>query len=107
MSLKCNPVSKCLDKKTLVWGFEMADLLLVFMLLAVLNFIFGGTDNKLLFVWSPPFLLALVLRYGKKGKPENYLIHWIKYQTSAGIHCAFKDPKENPIPPKLKKGGVL
>ena len=103
MSLKTNSVSKCLDKKTLLWGFEMADLLVVFLLLAVLNLLFGTTDNKLLFVWLPPCLLALVLRYGKKGKPDNYLIHLIRYQFSPGIYCAFREAKENPVPPRIKR----
>lgn len=102
MSLKCNPVSKCLDKKTLIWGFEMADLIIVFLSLAFLNLLFGDTDNKLLLVWLPPFLLALVLRYGKKGRPENYLVHLIRYQFSSGIYCAFKEAKENPLPPRIK-----
>ena len=56
MSIKCTPVSKCLDKKTLLWGFEMADLIIVFMLLAILNFLFGQTDQKLLLVWLPPHM---------------------------------------------------
>ncbi|MCB0370607.1 MAG: hypothetical protein KDD45_14570 [Bdellovibrionales bacterium] len=103
MGLKFNPVSKCLDKKTLIWGFEMADILIVFLALAVLNLLFGETNNKLLLVWAPPFLLALVLRYGKKGKPDNYLVHWVRYQFSPGVYCAFKGPKECPVPPRLNR----
>ena len=102
MTLECNSVSKCLDKKTLIWGFEMADLLIVFLLLAVLNLLFGGTEYKLLLVWFPPVLIAAILHYGKKGKPENYLLHYIRYQFSSGIYCAFKSPTENPAPPKIQ-----
>ena len=102
MSLKCNPVSKCLDKKTLLWGFEMADILVIFMLLAVLNLVFGQTNHKLLLVWLPPILTGAVLRFGKKGKPENFLVHWIKYQFSPGVYCAFKRSSKNPLPPRIK-----
>ena len=102
MSLKTTRMSQCLDKKTLIWGFEMADVLIVFLLLAVLNLLFGSTDQKLLLVWLPPFLLATILRYGKKGRPENYLIHWIRYQFSSGIYCAFKESKQAPLLPNFK-----
>lgn len=107
MGLKCTHMSQCLDKKILLWGFEMADLLIVFMVLAVLNLFFGETSNKLFFVWTPPTLLALLLRYGKKGKPENYLVHWLRYQFSSGIYCAFKGPDQNPLPPRFRSGVVL
>ena len=72
------------------------------MFLAVLNLLFGASDNKFFVVWLPPLLLAVILRYGKKGKPENYLIHLIRYQFSSGIYCAFKEAKENPLPPRIK-----
>ncbi len=103
MSIKCTPVSKCLDKKTLLWGFEMADLIIVFMFLAILNFLFGQTDQKLLLVWSPPLIVALVLKYGKKGKPDNYLVHWVRFQLKNGIFSAFKLPNNEKIPPRINK----
>lgn len=103
MSVKCTPMSKCLDKKSLIWGFEMADLLVIFLLLAVLNFLFGQTNQKLLLVWTPPILVGLVLKYGKKGKPDNFLIHWIRFQIKDGIFSAFKLPTNDSVPPRLKK----
>ena len=103
MSLITTPTSKCLDKKTKVFGFEMADILLVFILLAVLNLLFGKTDQKLLFIWLPPTLLALLLKFGKKGKPENFIVHWLRFQFTPGVFSAFKEPKKNPFPPTLRK----
>ncbi|USN48504.1 MAG: hypothetical protein H6626_05275 [Pseudobdellovibrionaceae bacterium] len=103
MSLTTTSVSKCLDKKTKIFGFEMGDILLVFILLAVLNLFFGKTDQKLLLVWLPPTLLALLLRYGKKGKPENFIVHWLRFQFAPGIYSAFEEPKTNPFPPKLSQ----
>lgn len=107
MSLISTPVSKCLDKKTKIFGFEMPDLLLVFMLLAVLNLFFGKTDQKLLLVWLPPAILALVLKYGKRGKPENFIVHWLRFQFSPGVYSAFREPTQNPFPPQLKNGKLL
>jgi len=103
MSLKCTSVSKCLDKKTLILGFEMPDLLLIFILLAVLNLLFGKTDQKLLLVWLPPVILALIFRYGKKGKPDNFIVHWIRYQISPGVFSAFREASNMICPPKFKK----
>ena len=103
MSLTTTPVSQCLDRKTKIFGFEMGDLLLVFTSLALLNLFFGKTDQKLLLVWLPPALLALLLRYGKKGKPDNYIVHWLRFQFSPGVYSAFKEPNENPYPPQLLK----
>lgn len=103
MSLINTPASKCLDKKTKVFGFEMADILLVFILLAVLNLLFGKTEQKLLFIWLPPTLLALLLKFGKKGKPENFIVHWLRFQFTPGVFSAFKEPQKNPFPPTLRK----
>ena len=103
MSIKCTPVSKCLDKKILIWGFEMADLLVIFIMLAILNFLFGQTNQKLLLVWLPPLLCGLVLKYGKKGKPDNFLVHWIRFQIKAGVYSAFKRPSNDLLPPRIKE----
>ncbi len=103
MSLKTTPVSKCLDKKLLIMGFEIPDLLAVFFLLAVLNFLFGSSGNALLLVWLPSITLAVILRYGKRGKPENYLLHWMRYQISSGAYSAFKDATTFELPPTIKR----
>jgi hypothetical protein len=94
-------VSKCLDKKLTMAGFEVADLLIIFMMLAVLNFIFGE-GFKLLFVWIPTITLALVLRFGKRGKPDNYLVHLIRYHTRPGVYSAFLEPTIVLPPPRAR-----
>ena len=104
MSLISTPVSKCLDKKTKIFGLEMGDLLLVFILLAALNIFFGRTDQKLFLVWLPPALLAFTLKFGKKGKPDNFIVHWLRFQFTPGVYSAFKEPTQNPFPPKLQRG---
>jgi len=107
MTLKTTPVAKCLDKKLLLFGFEVPDVLAIFLTLSVLNFIFGQTPLKIVFVWLPTAALALVLRLGKKGKPDNYLVHWLRFQMKPGTYRAFPDASQWASPPRLKvlKGG--
>ncbi len=105
MGLHTTSTSKCLDKKSKLLGFEMPDLFAVFFSLAILNFLFGKTDHKLLLVWLPPVIIALVLHFGKKGKPDNFLLHYIRFQFSSGTYQAFSDPTNNTPPPIIKQKG--
>ena len=102
MTLKYTAVSKCLDKKLRIGGFEIPDLLILFLTVSVLNFVFGQTDVKLLLVWMPSVALAALLYFGKKGKPDNYLVHWMRFQFRSGVFRAFPEPTNSNIPPKLK-----
>ena len=101
MSIKTTPVSKCLDKKLLIMGYEIPDLIAIFILLSVLNLTLGSLGSKLLLVWLPTISFALILRYGKKDKPENYLVHLIRYKFAPKNLSAFymspkwKSPKTN------------
>lgn len=103
MELQSTPVSRCLDKKMVIFGFEVPDLLMIFLTLSVLNFLFGMTSMKLVLVWLPTIALALTLRLGKRGKPDNYLIHWLRFQISPGHLSAFEESSEWNPPPKLKR----
>ncbi len=89
MSLKTSEVYRCLEKKTLVFGFEIVDLFLVFTVLAVLNFILGSVPYKFFWTWGPAMALGFGLRIGKAGKPDNYLAHWVRFQFSSGVLSAF------------------
>ena len=89
--MRATGVSKCLDKKMVLFGFEVLDLLAVFLVLSILNFLFGQSPMKPLLVWAPSLLLAVVLRFGKRGKPDKYLIHWIRYQVKPGAYSAFTE----------------
>ncbi|CAN5418426.1 hypothetical protein BH10BDE1_BH10BDE1_28080 [soil metagenome] len=92
MPIESTPVSRCLEKKTIVLGFEVLDLLAIFLLLSILNFIFGGTDLKIFLVWIPTLTVAGTIRFAKRGKPENFLFHWIRFQIRPGVLSAFEDP---------------
>jgi len=89
MALKTSVVYRCLEKKTLVFGFEIVDLFVVFSCLAVLNFLLRGVPYKFFLSWGPAATLALGLRLGKRGKPENYLLHLARYHLSPLVFSAF------------------
>ena len=103
MIFRTVPVSRCLDKKLKMFGLEVADLFLILMTLSVLNLVFGQSGMTLLLVWCPSICLAVVLYFGKRGKPDNYLIHWLRFQLSPGTYSAFDEPTGWTSPPRLKK----
>lgn len=106
MDLKVTPVSKCLDKKMMILGFEIPDLLFIFLTMSVLNFLFGSTSLKWLFVWLPSLSIATVIRLTKRGKPDNYLVHWLRFQIKPGVLSAFSDPSQDIPSPKLKMRSI-
>lgn len=94
MGLKTSKVYKCLEKKTLILGFEIFDLFLLCILLSVLNLVCGNSQWKLFYTWVPTLILAVALRYGKKDKPDNFMVHWLKFQFSPGVYSAFQLVKD-------------
>jgi hypothetical protein len=95
LPLNSEPTSQSLDKKLLIMGFEVPDVLGIFLLLSVLNFAFGGTDHKLLLIWLPVVTAGLVLRIGKKDKPDNYLVHLVKFKIRKKHLSAFTEPSRD------------
>jgi hypothetical protein len=103
MPLKSEPTSQSLEKKLLILGYEVPDVLAIFLLLSILNFMFGQTNQKLLLVWLPVVVVALVLRIGKRGKPDNYLVHLAKFHLRPKYFSAFQSPTTDVAPPRRKK----
>jgi hypothetical protein len=93
MEIKTSQVYKCLEKKTLIFGFEIFDVFLVCILLSVLNIVFSTSDWKLFYTWLPVAGVAIGLRTFKRGKPDNYLLHYLRFQFSPGIYSAFTKSK--------------
>jgi putative exporter of polyketide antibiotics len=101
--MQVTSIPKCLDKKLSIFGFEIIDLCAIFVSLSILNLLFGEISRVFL-VWIPTVVLALVLHFGKKGKPEKYLIHFLKFQFIPGTYSAFEDSKDFVPPPYV--GGL-
>lgn len=95
MPLRSEPTSQSLDKKLLILGYEVPDVLAIFLLLSILNFLFGQTNYKLFFVWLPVVIVAVILRVGKRGKPDNYLLHLVKFLFKPKYYSAFLSPTQN------------
>jgi hypothetical protein len=81
-------VPRALDTKTRLFGFELGDLLLIFLYLAISNLIFGGTRLKFPLVWLGTFAIAGVLYFVKRNKPDHYLEHWGEFQRTPGTLSA-------------------
>ena len=102
MGLRVSEDSKCLNKKLLILGFEIPDLLVIFLLLSLLNLTLGPTGHRLALVWLPSFLFALILRFSKRGKPDNFLIHLVRFHLAPKNLEAFHPAKDWVSPPQLK-----
>lgn len=103
MSLRSEPTSQSLEKKLLIMGYEVPDVLAIFLLLSILNFLFGQTNHKLFLIWLPVLVVALVLRLGKREKPDNYLVHLAKCHLQSKYFSAFEPPTRDTTPPKRRK----
>lgn len=101
--LRATSVSQCLDKKLIIFGFEIPDVLAIFLTLSILNLIFGPLDMRILCVWLPTAALAVALRVSKRGKPDNYLVHLLRYHMRPKALWAFADPTHDVSPPYLQR----
>lgn len=88
MSLLVSKVPRALETKARLFGFELGDLLLVFLYLAVSNLLFGQTRLKFPLVWVGTAALGAGLHFVKRGKPDGYLQHAGEFHRSPGILSA-------------------
>lgn len=80
--------------KSKLFGFELPDLLLIFMNLAVTNLVFGSTEYRYSLVWGTSLGLAAFLFFAKRGKPEGFLQDLIEYWIKSSYRSAgLKDRK--------------
>ncbi len=82
--LKTSTVHRKLDARMKIGGVDATDLLAVLLLAAILNLIFGRIAIGPIFVLGLPAILFLALYFGKRGKPDGYLLHGLKYFLSPG-----------------------
>ena len=89
MGLSSSTVYKCLEKKTLILGFEIIDIFLLSFLLCLLNFLFSASAYKLFYTFGPTLIAGAFLSAMKQGKADGYLMHWLRYHLTPGIYRAF------------------
>jgi hypothetical protein len=97
-------VPRALETKTKLFGYELADLLIIFLYLAISNLIFGMTKLKIPIVWGGTLVISATLYFMKRNKPDNYLQHWGEFTRTPGILSAGK-PDVN-YEPYFEKIGV-
>lgn len=105
MGLDTSRVYKCLEKKTLILGFEIVDLFALSLLLCVLNFIFSSSDFKLFLTFGPVLVLAGVLKIAKRGEADNFILHWLRFQFAPGVFRAFPRANDNNLLQLIRKKG--
>lgn len=84
MILHSSTVHRRLDAKIKIVGLEAHDLLFVLLFAAIMNLIFGQTPFGTIMVFAIPMLMAFILFFIKRNKPENYLIHLIRFHLEPG-----------------------
>ena len=77
--LKTAVVHRNLDRQLKLFGMEVQDLILLALLASVLNLIFGNTPIGGYMTFVPSLGLGAVLFVCKRGKPDGYLVHFLRY----------------------------
>ena len=81
-------VPRALDMKSKLFGYEMPDLLLIFMNLSLTSLIFGGTSFRYPLVWGTTISLAIFLHAVKRGKPDGHLQHLGEFLSKPAYRAA-------------------
>ncbi len=68
-----------LDAKFKIGGLEALDLLIALIFGAMMNLFFGGTALEIPLVIGAPILMMGGFYLGKKGHPEKYMAHVIRF----------------------------
>jgi len=92
--LNMTHVSRCLDKKMKIGGFEIPDLIVVLLYLGISNFFFGQTSFRLFVVWIPTIVFLFLIKFIKRGKPDNYIFHVIRYWIISKKFSSFRPPSQ-------------
>ena len=92
MQLQSATVQRNLDAKLKIGNIEALDLLIALICGAVMNLFFSGTALELPLVIGMPMLILAVCYFGKRGKPEKYLPHLLRFYVSTGFFAAGEEP---------------
>lgn len=91
-------VPRSLETKTKLFGFEIGDLLLIFINLSILNLIFGGSRLRYPIVWGTTLILLAIIYFVKRGRPDNFIQHAIEHGMKTPIFFAnLSDQKAKPF----------
>lgn len=89
--LTTTKVNRSLDQKTVIFFLEVIDLFTLVAFCSILNLIFGQMGHKFLLVYFPTLILGAIFVIGKRGKPERFLFHFLRYQVQPKFLSCFKE----------------
>ena len=102
--IEMSKVSRSLDRKSLILWLEITDIFALVMVCSVLNLMFGGTHFKFYLVYLPTAILALTLILTKRGKPEGFLLHFLKFHLRPKhLTCFDCGPDSFPLTNAIEK----
>ena len=105
--LLSSQVPRSLETKTKLFGFEIGDLLLVFINLSVLNLIFGSSRLRYPIVWGSTAFLLIIIYFVKRGRPDNFIQHAVEHYTKTPVLFAnLSDEKAKPFSISLENTNV-
>ncbi len=87
--LLVSSVPRALEIKSKLFGFEIPDLLIIFLNMTITNLIFGTSTLRYPLVWGTTLSLALFLFFAKRGRPDNYLQHLGEYLSQSAHKVAW------------------
>lgn len=94
MKLHTATIHRNLDARLKIGNIEAFDLLIALICGAMMNLCFGSTALELPLVIGVPVLILAVFYFGKRGKPEKYLPHLLRFYLETGFFAAGEEPKQ-------------
>ena len=94
VNLDVSQVHQNLDAKFKIGSLEAFDLILSLVFSAVMNLFFSGTALEIPTVIVGPVVVMAILYFGKKGKPENHIVHFVRYYLDEGFFSSGEEPGE-------------
>jgi hypothetical protein len=93
-TLLTSTVPRSLESKSKILGLELIDVILLLLNLSIQNLVFGSTVLRLPMVFGTSACFALVLFLFKRGKPDQFLQHYIEYIKTPTIRSANGEDRE-------------
>lgn len=87
--LDSSRISRSLDRKTTILWLELTDIFFLVTVCSGLNLLFARTGLKVYFVYLPTLILTTTLIAFKRGKPDGFLMHFLKFHLQPKHYSCF------------------
>lgn len=91
--LQRSKVHRNLDARFKIGNLEALDILAALIFGAVMNIFFGGTFLEIPIVIVGPILIIVILYFGKRGKPEKFMVHLTRFYLQPGFFPSNEEPQ--------------